>query len=90
MLENKDLNPQLSETAVISRFFKKLFRIHYYRFHKPVWGTLKGSTKYHFSMTFFNKWTLNFRVMNQDNSFFFRNEELANWYSQIKQRNIKF
>jgi len=69
---------------------KKLFRIHYYRFQKPLLGSSKGSTKYHLSITFFNKWSLNFRIMNQDNSFFFRNEELYNWYLNIKYRNVKF
>jgi len=82
--------PQLNKHAVISSFFKKLFRIHYYRFHKPAWGSLKGSTKYHFSITFFNKRSLNFRIMNQDNSFFFRNEELYSLYLKIRYRNIKF
>jgi len=69
---------------------KKILRIHHYRFQKPLWGSLKGATKYHLSITFFNKWSLNFRIMNQDNSFFFRNEELYNWYLNIKYRNVKF
>jgi hypothetical protein len=81
---------QSCKTSVISSFFKKLFRIHYYRFQKPIWGTLKCSTKYHLSITFFNKWSLNFRIMSQDNSFFFRNEELYMWIQGIKQRDIKF
>ncbi len=82
--------PQCDKTAVISSFYKKFFRFHYYRFHKPKWGTLKGATKYYLSITFFNRWNLNFRIMNQDNSFFFRNEELYSWCLKIKQRNIKF
>lgn len=81
---------RLLKTADISSFFKKLFRFHFYKYSKPIWGTLKGSTKYHLSITFFNKWNLNFRIMNQDNSFYFRNEDFYNWYLQIKQRNIKF
>ncbi len=89
-MRNKNLNephnPQCVQTSVISSFF----RIHYYRFHKPSWGTLKGSTKYYLSITFFNKWSLNFRIMNQDNSFYFRNEELYSLYLKIKYRNIKF
>ena len=85
-----DQKPQLNKHAVISSFFKKFLRFYFYKYSKPIWGNLKGSTKYHLSITFFNKWNLNFRIMNQDNSFYFRNEELTNWYSQIKQRNIKF
>jgi hypothetical protein len=87
---NELQNKQSCQNAVISSFFKKLFRIHYYRFQKPIWGSLKGSTKYHLSITFLNKYSLNFRIMNQDNSFFFRNEELYMWIQGIKQKNIKF
>lgn len=83
-------NEALSIARVISCFFKKLFIFHIYKFQKPIWGTLKGSTKYHLSITFFNKWNFNFRIMNQDNSFFFRNEELYMWIEGIKQKNIKF
>ena len=85
-----NLMPQLNKHAVISSFFKKLFRIYYYKFNKPSWGTLKGSTKYYLTVTFLNKWNYNFRIMNQDNSFFFRNEELYSLYLKIKYRNIKF
>lgn len=93
-MRNENINlPHISQsckTRVISSFFKKLFYIHFYKFDNVKWGSPKSATKYHLSITFFNKWSLNFRIMNQDNSFFFRNEELYMWIQGIKQRDIKF
>ena len=68
---------------------KKAFYIGLSKFDKPIQGTLKGSTKYMLSITFF--WiNLDFRIMNQDGSFFFRNEQLYWYYLKFKYRTHKF
>ena len=88
---NKPINQQSCQTDVISSFFRKIFRFYLSKFEKPKWGSLKGCTKYYLSITFFNKWNFNFRIMNQDNSFFFRNEELHYFIYKIKnKKNITF
>ena len=88
MIEPQD--PQCVQTSVISSFFKKLFNIHYYKFDKVKWGSPKNATKYYLTIKFFNKWFLDFRIMNQDNTFFFRCEQLHNYILNIKYKNIKF
>lgn len=68
---------------------KRAFYIKLSKFDKPIWGNLKGSTKYMLSITIF--WVnLDFRIMNQDNSFFFRCEQLYWFYLKIKYRNVNF
>lgn len=65
---------------------KKYFWIRAYKFSKPLMlDRLKYCTKYGLEITIF-KYTIRFRIMNQDNSFFFRCENLNMWLADLKYR----
>lgn len=94
MMRNENINlPHISQsckTRVISSFFKKLFYIRFYKFDNVKWGSPKSANKYYLTIKFFNKYFLDFRIMNQDNSFFFRCEQLNYYLNKNNDINLKF
>ena len=65
---------------------KKYFWIRAYKFSKPLMlDRLKYCTKYYLSITILG-YAIDFRIMNQDNSLFFRCENFSGWLADLKRR----
>ena len=69
---------------------KKIFFIRFYEFEKVRWGSLKNASKYFLTIKLFNKWSLDFRILNQDGSFYFRNEQFYHWLKSKKNQDVIF
>ena len=85
----KPINPPFLQTAVISSFSKLIF-IKFSRFNKIKHASLKSASKYYLTIHFFNKWSLDFRIMKQDNSFSFRCEQFYYFMKMRKNKELPF